>query len=190
MNSPHIRLVVMGASAGGIAALGEILPSLPMQFPLPIVIVVHLSPTRQSLLPEIFDRKCALPVTEVFDKVSITPGCVYFSPPDYHLLIENGLTCALSVDNPVNYSRPSIDVLFESAAASVGKGVLAIVLTGTGADGARGLKAVRDAGGIGWVQSPDTAQSPVMPRSAIEIGGADAILTLPQIAERLARLES
>src|SRR5690606_9845928 len=97
-------------------------------------------------------------------------------------------TFALSVDEPVNYSRPSIDVLLESAAASVGEGVLAIILTGTSTDGALGMKAVREAGGIGWVQAPDTAQAPMMPRSAIGMGGADAILTLPQIAGNLARL--
>jgi two-component system chemotaxis response regulator CheB len=103
-------------------------------------------------------------------------------------MVEDDLTCSLSVDPPVNYSRPSIDVLLESAAASLGDGVVAIILTGTSADGAQGLKAVRRAGGTGWVQAPETAQAPPMPQRAIEIGGADAILTLPQIARNLSRL--
>ena len=184
----HPTLVVIGASAGGVAALGEILPALPQGFTLPVVVVVHLPSSRQSLMADLFDRKCALPVAEAYDKAPIDPGRIYFSPPDYHLMIESDFTFALSVDEAVNHSRPSIDVLLESAAASLGEGVLAIILTGTNNDGARGLKAVRAAGGIGWVQSPDTAQAPMMPRSAIEAGGADAILTLAQIAGNLARL--
>ena len=184
----RLRLVAIGASAGGVAALGEILPALVPDFCLPIVIVMHLPPSRQSLLADLFSRKCRLPVQEAFDKAPVEPGHVYFSPPDYHLMIETGFTFALSIDAPVNYSRPSIDVLLESAAASIGEGVLAIILTGTNADGARGMKAVRDAGGIGWVQLPDSAQASMMPRSAIEVGGADAILTLPGIALGLSRL--
>jgi two-component system chemotaxis response regulator CheB len=186
--SGHPTLVVVGASAGGVAALNEILPSLPQGFTLPVVVVVHLPSSRQSLMADLFDRKCPLPVLEAYDKAPIESGRIYFSPPDYHLMIERDFTFALSVDEAVNYSRPSIDVLLESAAASVGEGVLAIILTGTSADGARGLKAVREAGGVGWVQSPDTAQAPTMPRSAIEVGGADAILTLAQIAGNLTRL--
>lgn len=184
----NLALVVIGASAGGVAALGEILPCLPGTFALPVVVVVHLPSARQSLMADLFSRKCALPVQEAYDKATVEAGRVYFAPSDYHLMIENDFTFALSVDQPVNYSRPSIDVLLESAAASVGEGVLAIILTGTSADGARGMKAVRDAGGIGWVQSPESAQSAMMPRSAIEVAGADAILTLSQIAGNLSRI--
>ena len=190
MSAPQggLKLVVIGASAGGVAALGDILPRLPADFPLPVVIVMHVPAARQSLLADLFSRKCELPVREAYDKATVQAGHVYFSPPDYHLMIETDFTFALSVDQPVNYSRPSIDVLLESAAASIGEGVLAIILTGTNSDGARGMKAVRDAGGIGWVQLPDSAQASMMPRSAIELGGADAILTLPQIAGNLSRL--
>ncbi len=189
--SPEARLslVAIGASAGGVAALGEILPALPPDFPLPVVVVVHVPPSRHSLLAELFDKRCRLPVLEAEDKTRLEPGHVYFSPPDYHLMIEEDLSCSLSVDEPVNFSRPSIDVLLESAASSIGDGVLAIILTGTSADGAQGLKAVREADGIGWVQSPETAHSALMPQRAIEVGGADAVLTLPQIAERLVRLK-
>jgi two-component system chemotaxis response regulator CheB len=181
-------LVAIGASAGGVAALGEILPALPLDFPLPIVVVMHVPPGRESLLAELFAKRCLMPVLEAADKTRLERGHVYFSPPDYHLMIEEDLTCSLSVDEPVNYSRPSVDVLLESAASSLGDGVVAIILTGTSADGAKGLKAVRDAGGLGWVQAPETAQSAVMPQRAIDVGGADAVLTLPQIAERLMRL--
>lgn len=184
----RLELVAIGASAGGVAALGEILPALPPEFPLPVVVVVHVPPSRQSLLSDLFAKRCRLPVVEAEDKTRLAAGQVYFSPADYHLMIEDDLTCSLSVDEPVNYSRPSIDVLLESAASSIGDGVLAIILTGTSADGARGLKAVRQAGGIGWVQAPETAQADMMPRQAIEVAGADAVLTLAQIAERLAAL--
>jgi len=183
-----IRLIAIGGSAGGVAALGSILPALPADFGLPVVVVLHQPPARNSLLADLFGRKCRLPVVEAFDKAPVEPGRIYFSPPDYHLMIENDLTFCLSVDGPVNFSRPSIDVLLESAAASIGENVLAIILTGTNADGARGMKAVRAAGGLGWVQSPDGAQSPTMPRAAIELGGADAILGLEEIAQALCRL--
>ncbi|NLD53511.1 MAG: chemotaxis protein CheB [Burkholderiaceae bacterium] len=180
-------LVAIGASAGGVAALSEILPALPADFPLPVVVVVHVPPARESLLADLFGKRCRLSVVEAEDKTRLDSGRIYFSPPDYHLMIEEDLTCSLSVDEPVNFSRPSIDVLLESAASSLGDGVIAIILTGTSADGARGLRAVRAAGGIGWVQAPETAQSALMPQRAIEVGGADAVLSLPQIAQRLAR---
>ena len=185
-----IRLVAIGGSAGGVAALGSILPDLPADFGLPVVVVLHQPPSRHSLLADLFGRKCRLPVVEAFDKAPVEAGRIYFSPPDYHLMIESDLTFCLSVDGPVNFSRPSIDVLLESAAASLGEDVLAIILTGTNADGAHGLKAVRAAGGLGWVQSPETAHSPAMPRAAIETAGADAILGLEEIALALSRLRN
>jgi two-component system chemotaxis response regulator CheB len=183
-----LRLVVIGASAGGVAALGDILPCLPAGFCLPVVVVLHQPASRSSLLAQLFAGKCRLPVSEAFDKAPVVPGHVYFSPPDYHLMIERDFTFGLSVDQPVNFSRPSIDVLLESAAASVREGLLAIILTGTNADGARGMKAVREAGGVGWVQSPESAQAAAMPRAAIEFAGADAVLTLDAIVARLSRL--
>jgi two-component system chemotaxis response regulator CheB len=183
-----IRLVAIGGSAGGVAALGSILPALPADFGLPVVVVLHQPPSRTSLLADLFGRRCRLPVLEAYDKAQVEPGHIYFSPPDYHLMVEGDFTFCLSVDGPVNFSRPSIDVLLESAAASIGDAVLALILTGTNADGARGMRAVRSVGGIGWVQSPDSAHSPAMPRSALEFGGADAILELDEIAPALCRL--
>lgn len=185
-----LRLAVVGASAGAVAALSDILPRLPARFPLPVVIVVHQPASHLSLLPELFDGRCSLPVLEACDKAPVAAGHIYFAPPDYHLMIERDLTFVLSLEAPVNFSRPSIDVLLESAADSVGEDVLAIILTGTNSDGARGLKAVREAGGIGWVQSPESAQAAKMPRSAIDHAGADAVLTPAEIADNLGRFGS
>jgi two-component system chemotaxis response regulator CheB len=180
-----LRLVVIGASAGGVAALNDILPRLPPIFPLPVVVVVHQPASQQSLLADLFGRKCRLPVLEALDKAPAKAGHIFFSPPDYHLMVERDLTFVLSVDEPVNFSRPSIDVLLESAAAAVGRQLLAIILTGNNSDGARGLRAVREAGGVGWVQSPESAQAASMPRSAIDLAGADGIFTLSEIADNL-----
>jgi two-component system chemotaxis response regulator CheB len=131
---------------------------------------------------------CALPLQEAFDKVAIEPGHVYVAPAGYHLLVEPGRTLALSVDEPVNFARPSIDVLFESAAYVYRARLLGIVLTGANDDGARGLATIRASGGYAWVQRPDTAVASVMPASAIEIAGADRVLELRQIADELAGL--
>ena len=183
-----MKVVLIGASAGGVEALGSVLPLLPADFGMPVVVVLHQPPSRDSLLAGLFGRKCRLPVKEAYDKAELEPGHIYFSPPDYHLMIERDFSFVLSVDGPVNFSRPSIDVLLESAAESIGEGVLAIILTGTNADGARGMKAVRDAGGVGWVQSPEGAHAPAMPRATLDLGGADAVLDLDEIARQLCRL--
>lgn len=179
--------VVIGASAGGVEALGVLLPALPREFDLPVVIVLHLSADRPSLLSEIFEKRCALPVIEASDKEPLKGGAIYFAPPDYHLMIELDKTCALSQDLPVHYSRPSIDVLFESAATAYGARVLGILLTGANSDGGRGLKAIETAGGGGWVQTPDSAYASAMPRSAIDLG-AGQIMSLEQMAQRLRAL--
>jgi two-component system chemotaxis response regulator CheB len=181
----RLRLVAIGASAGGVTALLEILPLLPADFAFPVVVVVHQPAGHQSLLADFFGRKCLVRVAEAFDKAPLEPGHVYFSPADYHLMIEKDLTVVLSVDEPVNFSRPSIDVLLESAASSVGPGLLAVILTGNNADGAVGMKAVREAGGLGWVQSPSSAQAATMPQSTLWHAGADAVLTLAQMAKNL-----
>ncbi len=161
-----IEAIVIGASAGAIDALGELLPLLPSTAPWPVVIVVHLPPNRPSLLASLFARKCELTVREAEDKLPATPG-IWFAPPDYHLLVESERTFALSIDPPMNHSRPSVDVLFETAADAYGAGLVAIVLTGANSDGANGAKAVREAGGFVIVQDPKTAPSTMMPEHAI-----------------------
>ena len=179
---------MIGASIGGVAALGAILPALPAGFRPAMAIVLHLPAEHDSLLAELFSGPCRLPVVEALDKMPIEPGHVYFAPPGYHLLIEQDEHFALSVDDPVNFSRPSIDVLFESAAVAIGPAVLGVVLTGSNADGADGLAAIRRAGGLAWVQLPETAQAAPMPLAAIERAGADRILSLDAIALGMAEL--
>jgi two-component system chemotaxis response regulator CheB len=184
----RIDAVVIGASAGGVDALGALLPALPAAFRPSLFIVLHLPRERPSLLVEIFARRCALPIREAEDKQPIEPGTVYFAPPDYHMLLEKCLQIALSADEPVHYSRPSIDVLFESAADAYGERLLGIVLTGANEDGAAGLHTIHLAGGTTIVQQPDNAKVPLMVVSALQRGPADFVLSLEEIAEFLGGL--
>jgi two-component system chemotaxis response regulator CheB len=181
----RIDAVVVGASAGGVEALIEILPTLPAGFRPALLIVLHLPRERPSLLVEIYANRCALPVREADDKEPIEPGTVYFAPPDYHMLVERSRQIALSTDEPVHYSRPSIDVLFESAADVYADRLLGIILTGANEDGAAGLLAVHRAGGVTVVQQPDSAKVPLMVVSALQRNPADFVLPLPGIAELL-----
>jgi two-component system chemotaxis response regulator CheB len=184
----RIDAVVIGASAGGVEALAVILPALPAGFRPPVFIVVHLPRERPSLLVEIFERRCALPVREADDKEPVEPGTVYFAPPDYHMLLEKNRQIALSTEEPVHYSRPSVDVLFESAADVYGERLLGIILTGANEDGSSGLHAVYKAGGVTVVQQPDSAKVPLMVVSALQRSPVDFVLPLPDIAELLGGL--
>jgi two-component system chemotaxis response regulator CheB len=177
-----IDAVVIGASAGGVEALSEILPALPASLRPALLIVLHLPRERPSLLVEIFANRCALRVREADDKEPVEPGTVYFAPPDYHMLVEKSRQIALSTDEPVHYSRPSIDVLFESAADVYADRLLGIILSGANADGAAGLHAVHRAGGTTVVQRPDSAKVPLMVVSALQRNPADFVLSLPEIA--------
>lgn len=186
--TPRMDAVVVGGSAGGVDALAMLLPALPPTLPVPVIVVLHLPREKPSLLVEIFSRRCALAVQEAQDKAPIEPGTVYFAPADYHLLIDEGPSFALSVDEPVHYSRPSIDVLFETAADVYGEHLLAVVLTGASQDGAEGLAAVHRAGGITVVQEPQEALSPYMPESALRASPVDHVLPLAGIAQLIGRL--
>ncbi|MBS7700086.1 chemotaxis protein CheB [Chelatococcus sp.] len=177
--------VVIGASAGALEALSVILPSLPGSFRIPILVVVHMPPDRRSVMAELFRAKCRLFVEEAEDKEPISGGTIYFAPPDYHLLVEVDRTICLSSDEPVLFSRPSIDVLFESAADAYGPGLIAIVLTGANHDGTRGLRAVLDAGGTGLVQDPREAFASAMPESAIRTCPDARVMSLQAIAQYL-----
>jgi len=179
----RVDAVVIGASAGAVDALNVVLPKL-TSTRLPFLVVVHLPPTRPSMLVEIFGPRCKLPVRAPVDKEPITPG-IWLAPPDYHLLVESDRTFAMSLDEPVNFSRPSIDVLFESAADVYGSRLLAVVMTGASHDGARGAKKVRDVGGTVVVQDPKTAEVDVMPRAAIQASGTTLILPIAEIAQGL-----
>ncbi len=177
-----VDAVVIGTSAGGVEALTALLPALPARLAAAVFVVLHLPRERPSLLVDIFAPRCAVPVREAQDKEPVAPGTVYFAPPDYHLLVDAGPQLALSVDEPVHYSRPSIDVLFQSAADLYGARLLAVVLTGGNQDGAEGARAVREAGGLVAVQDPADAQVPLMPQAALATGPADFVLPLPALA--------
>jgi two-component system chemotaxis response regulator CheB len=184
-DTPLAGAVVIGASAGAVDALSAILPALPETFPLAVLVVVHLPPDKKSIMAELFRGKCRVKVKEAEDKEPALPGTVYFAPPDYHLLAEPGGRLSLSNEEPVLYSRPSIDVLFESAADAYGESLIGVILTGASADGARGLKAVCEAGGRALVQDPNSAGAVVMPQAAISACPGAEVLSLEEIAARL-----
>lgn len=190
----QLDAVVIGASAGGVDALRLLLPALAATTRATCFIVLHLPRDRPSLLVEIFQPRCAMTVVEAQDKEIVAPGTVYFAPPDYHLLLEKPMRhgeppqIALSVDEEVHFSRPSIDVLFESAAEAYGRRLMGIILTGANADGAAGLAAVHAAGGITVVQQPHDAHSPIMVTSALDRVAADFVLSLAEIVELLGAL--
>ncbi|HEX3849768.1 MAG TPA: chemotaxis protein CheB [Polyangiaceae bacterium] len=174
--------LVLGASAGAVDALSLLLPGVPEASRIPVVVVVHLPPNRPSLLPELFTARCAARVREPEDKEPVSGG-IWFAPSNYHLLIERDRTFSLSVDEPVNFSRPSIDVLFESAAECFGDELCAIVLTGANDDGAFGASAVRQAGGLVIVQDPHTAEAKQMPQAAISRAKPQIVASLSEIAD-------
>jgi two-component system chemotaxis response regulator CheB len=185
----RVDAVVIGGSAGGIEALGQILPALPATLPVPVAVVVHLPQERPSLLVNVFAPKCRCDVREAQDKEPFCAGTVYFAPPGYHLLIEDGRHLALSADPAVTFSRPSIDVLFESAADVFQRRLAAVILSGANDDGAEGVRAVRRAGGVVIVQQPETAHARAMVDAAIAAVTPDAILTVREIGTLLALLD-
>jgi two-component system chemotaxis response regulator CheB len=186
----RVDAVVVGASAGGVDALCEILSAVPVRMRAAILIVLHLPRDRPSLLAEIFGTRCRRPVREPMDKEPIEPGTVYVAPPDYHMLVDEGPQVSLSDDELVNFSRPSVDVLFQSAADCYGDRLLGIILTGANEDGAEGLASVHAAGGITVVQDPEGAQAPYMLVSAMKRTQPDFVLSLAEIARLLGALEA
>lgn len=185
----RIDAVVIGGSAGAVEALCGLLPAVPATIRVPILMVLHLPRDRPSLLEEVFSPRCACPIREAQDKDPIEPGTVYVAPPDYHLLIEPGPQVSLSVDEVIHFSRPSIDVLFESAADFYRDRVLGIILTGANEDGAEGLAAIQRAGGIAVVQSPQDAQASAMLKAALNRSPSALVLSLADIASLLRTLE-
>jgi two-component system chemotaxis response regulator CheB len=188
MSATPIRAVVIGASAGAVQALMAILPTLPVSFGLPVMVVVHVPPDRDNVLVPLLQAKCRLPVKEAEDKEPVGASVIYFAPSDYHLLVERDETLALSTDEAVNYSRPSIDVLFETAADAYGPALAGFILTGANHDGAAGLKAVFDAGGLAVVEDPESAYASPMPIAALEACPSAKTMTLDAIASYLSRL--
>jgi two-component system chemotaxis response regulator CheB len=151
----------------------------------PVAVVVHLPPDKRSVMAELFKGRCRVDVREAEDKEPLAPGTVYFAPPDYHLLVEPDRRLSLSSEEPVHFSRPAVDVLFESAAEAFGPGLVGVVLTGASADGAQGLRAVRAAGGAAVVQNPDGAFAAAMPRAALAACPEAAVMTLDEVAAYL-----
>lgn len=181
-----IDAVAIGASAGGVEVLSVLLSALPASCRASFFIVMHIPRERPSLLADVFNARCALPVREAEDKEPVQPGTVYFAPPDYHLLLDRGPALALSSDEPVHFSRPSIDVLFDSAADVYGERLLGLILTGANQDGAEGLAAVGRAGGRTVVQEPGGAAVPFLPEAALQVGPVDFVLPLAQLQELFA----
>lgn len=184
----RIEAVVIGASAGGFEALLAVLKGLPASFPMPLVAVLHLPENHDSRLAELFDHRLPLPVREARDKESLASGTLYFAPSGYHLSIENDHSFSLSCEERVSYARPSIDVLFASAADAYGKSLAGILLTGANYDGAAGLAGMRIAGGLTIVQDPATAEVSTMPEAALRRMTPDLILSLAEINALLHRL--
>jgi two-component system chemotaxis response regulator CheB len=181
------EIVVIGASYGGLSALQILLPELAPGFPLPVVIVQHRKKDGDDGLCEYLRKRSPLPLVEPNDKEEIEPGRVYLAPRDYHLLIEKSIF-ALSTESPVAFARPSIDVLFESAADIYHERAIGVVLTGSNRDGARGLAKIKSLGGLALVQDPQSAESPVMPEAALAASAVDRVLPLQEIAPFLNEL--
>lgn len=185
-----IEIVAIGASWGGLQAVGRVLAGLPERFGAAVVIAQHRRPGADSgRLPELLDRRCALHVVEAEDKLELAAGSVLVAPPDYHLLVEAG-SVALSVDEPLHFSRPSIDVLLASAADAYGARAAGVVLTGANEDGAAGLARIARRGGPALVQDPAGAERSAMPAAALAAVPTAEVLALDEIGPRLAELVS
>jgi two-component system chemotaxis response regulator CheB len=185
----RIEAVVIGASAGGVDALLHLLSGLPDHFSLPVVTVLHLPESRDSRLAEIFRHKLPVEVREAADKDAIAPATVYFAGAGYHLFVERDRSFALSCEAPVNYSRPSIDLLMASAADAYGPALAGILLTGANHDGAEGLARIGERGGLTVVQDPEEAQVATMPEAAIRLRQPDFVLKLDGIRRLLHQLD-
>lgn len=182
------QAVVIGVSAGGVKALKLLLRQLPADFPLPIMIVQHIGPETGDGLARLLNEHAALRVKEADEQEQIMPGTVYLAPPNYHLLVEHEGYLSLSADPPVSFARPSVDVLFESAAEVFGPRLIGIVLTGANFDGSHGLAAIKQRGGLALVQDPETAEAPQMPRAALTATKVDYVLPLDGMASLLQEL--
>jgi two-component system chemotaxis response regulator CheB len=188
MYQGEFDLIVMGASAGGVEALIKVLSVLPNNFSIPVVVVLHLPADSSVSSASVLESHVKLKIKEAEDGEGIEKGVIYIAPPGYHLLIERDFSFSLSLDEPVNYSRPSIDVLFESAADAYRSRVVGVILTGANPDGAVGLKAIREQNGFVIVQDPASAHIPTMPQAAMDMANPNLVLELKDIGCFLAGL--
>jgi len=184
----RIELVVIGGSAGAVEVLQRLMSGLTRAFAPAMAVVLHLPPDARGVLHEVLANPSRPPMKPAEDKEPVVPGAIYFASPGYHLLVEAGGTFALSLDEPVHFSRPSIDVLFESAAEAYGERTLGIVLSGANSDGADGLRAIAEAGGVTVVQQPSSAHVPTMPEAALRACGNSHVADVAGIAALLAAL--
>jgi two-component system, chemotaxis family, protein-glutamate methylesterase/glutaminase len=181
-------IVALAASAGGLQALTTVLSGLPADFPAAIVVVQHLDPRHRSLIADIFGRRTMLKVKEAEEGDHLVPGMAYTAPPNRHLLVNSDGTLSLSQSELVHFVRPSADLLFESVAASYRDRAIAVVLSGTGADGSMGLRAIKKMGGTIIVQNEKTSDFFGMPGAAIETGTVDFVLPIDEIPQALRTL--
>lgn len=184
-----IDLVVIGGSAGAIEVLTQVVAQLPKRLAPAVAVVIHMAQDARAMLPEILSSPARPPMKLAEDKEPIAPGTLYFAAPGYHLLIEAERTFALSVDEPEHFSRPSIDVLFETAADAYGPRLAGAILSGANTDGATGLRAIADAGGVTIVQHPDSAEAPTMPRAALHLCPQSHVIDGRELAKWVASLE-
>ena len=184
-----LAAVVIGASAGGVEALLSVLAGLRRGACPAVIVVLHMPEDRDSVLADLLAQRLSVPVAEAVDKLPVTPGTLHVAPPGYHLLVERDGTLALNCDPPVMFSRPSIDLLFETAADAFGPALMGVLLTGANEDGARGLACIHDAGGCTVVQDPAEAQARAMPLAALATHTPDAVLPLAGIRALLSELE-
>lgn len=182
------KLIVIGASAGGLTAIETLLSPLPSDFAIPIVIVQHISSDSENYMVTLLNSRLNIRVKEADEKEVVLPGTVYIAPPNFHVFIEEDLSITLSVEDRVNFSRPSIDVLFETAAVAIGNRVVGIILTGGNHDGALGLKRIKDMGGVTIVQALEDAQVNIMPSIAISTAHPDYVLPLNEISKLLLQM--
>lgn len=175
--------IVIGASSGGMNALKLITSTLPENFSMPVIVVLHVSPHSNSQWISLLNEKAKLNIKEADEKEQINTGTIYIAPPNYHLLIEKDKTFSLTIDGRVNFARPAIDVLFESAAEVFKNKLIGIVLTGSSNDGTKGIQKIKNNGGLVIIENPETAESPGMPASAINAVNADYILSLENIVK-------
>ena len=183
------RAIVIGASAGGFYALRKLIPLIPKGFSMPIFIVQHLSPTSDSYMSRFLNNSSEVIVKEADEKEVIKAGHVYIAPPNYHLLIEENYSLSLTTSEKKNYSRPSIDILFETASFAYGRSLIGIVLTGANSDGSEGLLKIKNAGGYSIVQKPSEAEANAMPLAAIELVKPDKILKISEIVKLLIKFD-
>lgn len=190
LNKIRPGAIVIGVSAGGFEVIKKLVSSLPSEFSLPIIIVQHIGESTGSEWVEILNKQSLIRVKEADEKEAITGGTLYLAPPNYHLLVEGDRTFTLTIDERVNYARPAIDILFETAAEVFGSNLVGIVGTGANFDGAKGLLRIKEYGGVTIVQDPGTAEVDVMPKAAITTAGPHLILSIDEIIQYIIEIDA